>query len=351
MHARTLALVLALLVPVPVGLACGQEAEARTESALAPFRWDEPRELFEVVNVVDGDTIHVTRRGRKEKLRLLSVDTEEKLSGRPATSTTKPETVYGQETANWTKELFAQLADESGVTRVGLRFPGGAERRDVYGRLLCHVVLADGTDFNVQLVAEGRSPYFMKYGYSQICHEEFLRAEERARKAGIGVWDPATNAAQTPGAPEAKRPYEQLVPWWIARAKAISIYRQRSVAEAARIAAGDDPTTLESALARCAADAEAEVEVFGTIDRFFDEDDGGMTVLFRSGDRRNAFRAFVPADAREAIAKLELEGRREEFVQNYLWVSGRVERGPRGYRMIAGDPAQWRVAGPEVESR
>ena len=64
-----------------------------------------PQDLFEVVKVVDGDTVHVMRDGKVEKLRLLSVDTEEKLSGRGG-SATKPETVYGEECALWAKEVI-----------------------------------------------------------------------------------------------------------------------------------------------------------------------------------------------------------------------------------------------------
>ena len=164
-------------------------------------RWPKPTELFDVVRVVDGDTVHIQRGGEKVKLRLLSVDTEEKLSFNGSAS--KPGTVFGEETSQWAEELFAELGDDP---KIGLRFPNGIEANDVYGRLLCHVVMPDGTDFNVLLVELGKSPYFNKYGNSRIAHGEFVEAQRLARNEKLGIWNPGK--AQT----DAKGTYSIAVP-------------------------------------------------------------------------------------------------------------------------------------------
>ena len=130
-----------------------------------------PAELFEVVRIVDGDTLHILREGQTEKLRLLSVDTEEKIIPGRKGSASKPQTVFGEETRLWTEAYLEDYRDASGKLSIGLAFPGGKEARDVYGRLLCHVVMPDGTDFNLLLVELGKSPYFNKYGNSLISHE------------------------------------------------------------------------------------------------------------------------------------------------------------------------------------
>src|SRR5262245_30416787 len=160
----------------------------------------------EVVKVVDGDTLDVRLDGATVALRLLSVDTEEKISGRAGGSPSKPQTVFGQETMLWAQELFASFPQP---VVVGLVFPEG-RRLDVYGRLLCHVLLPDGRDYNLLLVELGKSPYFDKYGNSLVEHEAFARAQAAARAAKLGIWDPATNRARTPGAPSAVRPYAEL---------------------------------------------------------------------------------------------------------------------------------------------
>jgi len=300
-------------------------------------------ELFEIERVVDGDTIYIQREGERESLRLLSVDTEEKLSGR-SFSPDKPETVYGEASAIWAQEFFAARADEQGVSRIGLSFPGGLEERDVYGRLLCHVLLEDGTDFNVLLVRTGRSPYFMKYGHSRIAHAAFVEAERLARAERLGIWNPATNRATTPGAPEVLRPYARLVPWWRARAEAIDNERRLRATGSVPIALSERPDELAQ-LAELAAE-DAQGLVFGAVDRCFEEDDGSLTVLFR-GDRQRALRVILAPDVRQHYAHLELPERGGSYRQNYFWARGRVLLGERGYEVRPSAAGALELAGPE----
>ena len=333
LHLPALLAALALLPAPPAGRAPpGQEAQRPVRA---------PTELFEVTRVVDGDTIYIQRGGEIQKLRLLSVDTEEKLSGRASSDTLKPETVFGQETALWAREFFDELAGEGSAARVGLLFPDGEERNDVYGRLLCHVLLPDGRDFNVLLVELGKSPYFNKYGNSRICHERFVAAQERARAERLGIWNPATNRASTPGAPEAVRPYDLLLPWWQARAEAIDAYRAKHAADPAQHVDGEDPEALAAA-ARLA----EPVRVFGSPYRLFDETNGTWTVLFRSPHRDRALRARIPAERREAFADLGLERTLGELEQNYVWVTGRVTDSGRGFEIRLEEPGNWELAGP-----
>ena len=343
--------------------ACGpssvaQDAGARDAAPSAPASDDAPARvvvptdertpLYEVVNVVDGDTVHVLRDGVREKLRLLSVDTEEKLSGNPNLSATKPETLFGQETTEWAQRFIPEHSSVDGRTMVSLRFPGGREARDVYGRLLCHVVLADGTDFNVLLVRQGKSPYFNKYGNSTICHEAFVAAQRAARAEGLGVWDPATNTPDDPNAPAAKRPYDRLLPWWDARATAIDLARARHARNPVLNVEADRADDVQ--LAAWASEGGATVEVFGAIDRIFVEDDGSRTLLMRTGDKARAVRATIAAEHLARFDLADLARRAEaEFVQNYLVLRGTLapnaERG--GWILALTEPEQVRVGGPE----
>jgi len=301
-----------------------------------------PQDLFEVVKVVDGDTVHVMRDGKVEKLRLLSVDTEEKLSGRGG-SATKPETVYGEECALWAKEVIDAVAKEGKPAHVGLAFPGGDERRDIYGRLLCHVILPDGTDFNLMLVQLGKSPYFNKYGNSKICHAAFEEAQAAAQKEKLGIWDPKTNEPKTPGAPAAKRPYDTLLPWWNARAEAIDDYREQLANGDSNVAEADLATSVEAAFKK----GPEEVVVFGQIFKIYDEDDGSQTVAFRRGSKETEIKVRIAKEHVAAHAKLDLAGSLNEFRQNYLYVKGELKRGKTCFEMKSTSPEQWRLAGPE----
>lgn len=330
-----------------------EAADARVEKALAEelpqgdVDWTpgRPKQLFEVVKVVDGDTIHIERDGKIDKLRLLSVDTEEKLSGQPY-NPAKPETLYGEETKLWAQDLFAGLAGADGKTRVGVLFPEGVEEYDMYGRLLCHVVLPDGTDYNLQLVREGRSPYFMKYGYSQICHAAFEAAEAAARAEELGVWNPEVNKPANAADPWHKRDYDEVVPWWRARAEAIQAFRTSKASAPDSVFSSEDEDGLAAGV-EASKQNDYPVSVFGAVERTFDEADGSLTVLFRALEGKTAFRAHIPAELRPEYAALELEERSEAGRQNYLVVAGQLERGPRGFDIWATDKFSLRLAGPE----
>ena len=341
LHPRPLlAAALAVLLGLPAAAALAQQGAppaaqapaARRAPAVGPY---------DVVKVVDGDTLHVERDGALEKLRLSCVDTEEKLTGR-AFDADKPETVFGEECAQWAQEFFAALAPDGGRPQVRLVFPGGREERDVYGRLLCYVELADGRNFNVLLVEQGKSPYFNKYGDSLLFDRELRAAQERARAERIGIWAPETNRPATPDAPAARRDYERLLPWWEARAKAVEGFRARRGEDPGRYVAADEPEALAAAARR-----GEPVHVFATIDRLFDEKDGTLTVLLRTGHRERAVRVRVPAEKRDAFAGLDLERSSDAYRQNYLWITGRLRDTGRGFELDALDPAAWKLAGPE----
>jgi len=335
-----------LLLPVTTAPPV-QETQAAPSFDRDTGRWPAPTELYPVTRVIDGDTIWITRDGQREKLRLLSVDTEEQLLGNPNMSPTKPETVFGEECARWAEDFFAELADGDEPARVGLAFPEGQERDDVYGRLLCHVVLPDGTDYNLLLVQQGKSPYFNKYGNSRLLHAAFVEAQAEARAAKRGIWDPATNAPDTPGAPAAKRPYERLLPWWQARAEAVDRFRARAAEDPARWIEAEDPEAVRRAFA-----AGESVEVFAGVQRTFDEDDGSLTVLLRAGSDDTEIRAVLPPGQQAAfLAGFDLEGVNDTFRQNYVYARGTLSRGPRGYRIDAHDPTDWRFAEPVYDGR
>jgi endonuclease YncB( thermonuclease family) len=338
MPRRVLTLLLAGLgawAPTPVS---AQESPASADRA--------PRgPTAEVLQVIDGDTLAVELAGRRETVRLLSVDTEEKITGKPSGSTSKPETVFGQETALWARAFFEDLRAGDVRARIELLFPGGAERRDAFGRILAHVLLPDGRDFGLLLVELGKSPYFTKYGYDELRHADFVRAEAAARERKLGIWDPATNRARTPGAPEVVRPYARLLPWWHARAEAVESFRAAARERPGRVLAADDAAGLETALDG----PPADVEVFGEVERFYDERDGSLSVRFQATDPERALRVSLAAADRSGPLEARLRASRAEYRQNYWWVRGRLARGERGPLLETAGPDAWRLAGPEPD--
>jgi len=147
---------------------------------------------------------------------------------------------------------------------------------------------------------------------------------------------------RTARARRARRPYEELLPWWEARARAIEAFRERRRAQPGRDVEAELPEELEAAVGR-------EVTVLGEIYRIFDEEDGGRTVLMRSTVPDRALRVRIGAELVGAHATLDLAASLGEFRQNYLFVRGELERDRAGFQMRSAAPDRWQRAGPDPD--
>ncbi len=132
-----------------------------------------------VTRVIDGDTIDVrTEAGESVRVRLLGVNTPETVDPR------KPVECFGKEASAFTKSALEG-------TTVTLETDPTQDTYDKYGRLLAYVFLANGTDFNQELVANG---YAHEYTYRvpYRFQTEFKAAERESRETGRGLWNHAT---------------------------------------------------------------------------------------------------------------------------------------------------------------
>lgn len=133
-----------------------------------------PKNTYQVVKVVDGDTLDVAINGKTVRLRLIGLDTPETVDPR------KPVQCFGIAASNKAKELL------TGKT-VRLEMDASQGTLDKYGRTLAYVFLPDGTLFNKYMIEEGYGheyTYNLPYKYQ----EEFKAAEKRAREEKKGLW-------------------------------------------------------------------------------------------------------------------------------------------------------------------
>ncbi|MDC0706378.1 thermonuclease family protein [Priestia sp. AB] len=124
-----------------------------------------------VTRVVDGDTIHVSLKGKDETIRMLLLDTPETVDPN------KPVEPFGKDASNFAKQTL------SGKT-VGIQV--GSEPRDKYGRLLAYVWVGNKT--YQEMVLEkglGRTAYL--YNDTSML-DQFHKAQDIAKNQGIGVW-------------------------------------------------------------------------------------------------------------------------------------------------------------------
>jgi micrococcal nuclease len=124
-----------------------------------------------VTRVVDGDTVEARIEGEAEHVRLIGVDTPETV--KPG----EPVQCFGPQASDFTHR---QLEGE----RVRVVF--GAERRDVYGRLLAYAYLDDRL-FNSALLRRGLARSLTIPPNDRFAGL-FERLELAAARAGRGLW-------------------------------------------------------------------------------------------------------------------------------------------------------------------
>jgi micrococcal nuclease len=140
-------------------------------------------ELYEVVKVVDGDTLDVMIDGKAERLRLIGINTPETVDPR------KPVECFGAEASNKAKALLSGK-------KISLESDSSQGERDKYDRLLRYVFLEDGTNFNLLMIREGYA-YEYTYNLPYKYQSEFKDAQKEASVNKIGLWG---NTCETPPA-------------------------------------------------------------------------------------------------------------------------------------------------------
>lgn len=132
-------------------------------------------QLYEVVRVVDGDTVVVDINGKDESLRLIGIDTPETVHP------SKPVECFGIEASDKAKQTL-------NGQKVYLETDSTQAERDKYNRLLMYIILQDGTNFNKMMIREG---YAFEYTYGSNPYKyqtEFQYAQKQAEHDEIGLW-------------------------------------------------------------------------------------------------------------------------------------------------------------------
>jgi micrococcal nuclease len=128
---------------------------------------------YKVVRVVDGDTIVIRYNGKYEKVRLRCVNTPKFVPSEEKQKDTIAEVAFRY----IQKKLTGKYID--------LEFETWSRGR--FGVLFAYVFV-DGKNINLDLVRQGLSRYYIKYGESKNYHNEFKISEKLARKEKLNIW-------------------------------------------------------------------------------------------------------------------------------------------------------------------
>ena len=143
MHARSLIAAVAIVVALMGGVVLAAPAQAY------PAMPQGVQGPFTVTKVVDGDTIWVDNNGKREKIRMIGMDTPETVDPR------KPVQCFGLEASAQAKTI---LSGQS----VYLESDPSQDTVDKYGRTLAYVWTTSGRLFNLDMIADG---YAHEYTY------------------------------------------------------------------------------------------------------------------------------------------------------------------------------------------
>lgn len=141
---------------------------------ISPSSLKENNQHYPVIKIIDGDTIEVDIEGKREKVRLIGVNTPELNDKRKIVA------------------CFAKLAKEKTIEKlagklVRLESDPTQGDRDKYQRLLRYIFLEDKTNFNLWLIKEGYA-YEYTYHFPYRYQNEFQEAQKKAREEKKGLW-------------------------------------------------------------------------------------------------------------------------------------------------------------------
>ncbi|MEG4498359.1 thermonuclease family protein [Microcoleus sp. F10-C6] len=269
---------------------------------------------LQVTKVVDGDSIKISLNGKTESLRLICVDTEESHSGG-----SKPVTAAGKAASEMAKKYFATAG--GGLAKIDIEFDTDdsvevalEKHRDNYGRLLCYVH-KDGENYNLKLIEEGWSPYFVKYGRSRLYHRQMTEGEAVAKAYNLMIWNPITNAKNT------SRNYANLLPWWSMRGSIVEEFR---LAEAT---AGTLSVRLHYPKILAASERDKSITIFCDLQAGINKWIGGSALIY-AGSVYHKLDLWIPDAKTDEMAPLKrlIEKRYAGLGRGYVYVSGKVEQ-------------------------
>lgn len=135
----------------------------------------------DLIRIVDGDTLEVTYNSKKEKVRLIGINT--------------PESVHPDETKNTEFGKMSSDFTKSQLDGKKIQLEFDVEERDKYGRLLAYVYV-DGKMFNKTLLEKGYAQ-IATYPPNVKYVEDFKALQSVARENNKGLWAYETKIEST----------------------------------------------------------------------------------------------------------------------------------------------------------
>lgn len=133
--------------------------------------------VYEVVRVIDGDTIEIKSDSGIQKVRMIGIDTPEK--NHPS----KPVECFAKEASDHLSQLISGKS-------VSVEADASQDTRDKYNRYLYYIFLNE-QNINQQMISDGYA-YEYTYNTPYKYQNDFKKAQISASEADKGLWSPST---------------------------------------------------------------------------------------------------------------------------------------------------------------
>lgn len=292
---------------------------------------------YKVTKVTDGDTFRYDK--LEGSARLLFIDTEETVKGDTAEQSTtlirqdwpqsyltskgdskypaKPFSPFGYDTWKWA-EVFMQDADSVRLERDDM-----TRTEDMFGRHLVYmVVYKDGNEinYNVEVVKQGLSPYYNKYGNSKRYHQEFLDAQSYAKTNKLGIWSDTVQ----------KYPdYEERTSWWNKRANQLEGFDKNYGSNAEYI-----NLTNDIGFAQLESNLDKEVVVFGNVGEVLKSRFPYLITIPKN--KKERFELVVFENDKDVLDKINMD----DLMDNSVYIKGKLQKYKDRYQIVLKSPDQ-----------
>lgn len=134
---------------------------------------------YPVTHIIDGDTIDVLIDNKKERVRLLGINTPESVDPRRTVE------CFGKEASVYISSILSQR-------QVTLSEDPNKPNRDENERLLRYVFRDDGLFINEDMIKKGYAYEYTYHGEKYIHQNLFKTNQTYAREHGLGLWNKNT---------------------------------------------------------------------------------------------------------------------------------------------------------------
>lgn len=131
-------------------------------------------EAYKVVEVIDGDTFYVEMNGKKEKIRLIGVDT--------------PESVHKDKSKNCEEGKIASAFTKGLLKDKEVYLDFDVSPTDKYGRYLAYVYMEDGQMLQDILLENGMAKVMTIQPNTKYANH-FLEVQKTAQEKNAGFWE------------------------------------------------------------------------------------------------------------------------------------------------------------------